>query len=891
MRRIAVLVLIFGRVAAAHTAELTADRLTASFDVRPHAVSGPGARLTLADAAALGPMRLVFEIEDGRSGAALDAASGELGAGLTVRQDVSVLEVGEDRALRWRLSFANAGAEQRWLLVRAVIEAESTGPFGFWNGNADYTPAPPRVPPMPPDQCTPLVALSGAGGGLAWGLEPDALMSCYQGAAEPGADGRWRFWFACKLVIDPGQTVELPLVLFGCPATFGYLDAFERYHDLFPAVFALAGRGVDPRATGAGCDYVGWHQGSPELVRRVGGSWDWCMRSWQLPGNWANRPELWREEFGSLERWREIWAEKAGHMATCDFAGMYYIWPDWTDEDLAAERWPEALVDDPLAPRTAWQVKTLACLTFPAGNAYAEQMHADLREVLSRELYAGFGLDSAGSDGRARGPGAQASPGRAWDENGVYCRVNAGTARLMDFIHTLEAPGGYRAACVPNGGDWMVLSRADAILIETSPTQIERHWVDRLNSGEKVMSWWDQFDLSYFVDTDATAPEELRRSIAAMARFIRLRSLQLGGVPMYRQTSGIASIMDDLPEISRIVQAGWQPVPAMKGDADLWFARYGDADAGRSYLIACNPESEPISGPIEVFGEYLGEGGWLLADLSGAALAQTVAGSRTTLDASVPPAMERVFVPVARLNGAGTVAAEVSIDDRLAALTVRIELREVAGTVGVVPLALDGYAPPTLRWNGRDIRSTRLATEPFTAEEPGVLEIVLRSRWFQSDAQALLDFPFIRDGQPACSIVIPEDAMEDEQYAAFRVQEYFRFWYSQPDRDGKPMVEGPMIPIVRGIAPGPQIVLKRDLDLHQFEAEPMPIRVEGDTLTIEHDLGAATRAVYALLGVLDRAHPFRGATPVKFEDERELALYEKAGALGTVIDDREELGM
>ncbi len=872
-------------------AQCMVDALTAEF------TDAPGARLDLADEV---PMRLAFEVVDGKTGEALDARSGDLRDGLTVAQQPRV----SDTVIHWTLSFENAGDEQRWLEVRAVIRPEGGGPLGFWNGHADYSPAPAQVPPFPARECTPLVALTGENAGLAWGLEPHALMSWYEGAGDRDDDGR-RFWFGCRIVIDPDQTLELPLVLFSYPATFGYLDAFERYHDLFPMSFGIGANAVDPRATGAGCDYVGWHKGSPELVRRVGGSWDWCMRSWRLPGNWANREELWREDFGDYDRWRERWTEKAEHMARCDFAGMYYIWPAWTDEDLAAERWPDALVNDPLAPRTTWEHTTMAHLTFPANNAYAEHTREHLREILAGGKYHGFGLDSAGSDGRARGPGAQASPGRAWDDGGVYCRVNVGMAQLMDAIHQMEAQDGYRAACVPNGGDWMIFARADSILIEHSPIDRENEWVARLNAGEKVLNWWDQFDIHYFVDWESGEREELRHAIAGMARLMRLRSLQLGGVPMYRQASGIVSTMEDLPEIAEIVRAGWQPVPAMKGDDRLWLSRYGDGQGPGSaneprYLVVANPETEQINGPIVVFTEYLGSGGHLLVDAHGYAVTQHVDGRRTTIDARIPPAWERVYTPVAWISDDARLHATVGLAGELHERVLQVTVHSAETPCDIRPIAPEGYqAPPIGYWHhaARPDGPGEETSWPFRIEEPGMLEVRMPSEWFGSPAREILDFPFVEEAQPACTIVIPEDATSDEEYAAFRIQEYFRFWYSEPNRDGEPTLEYiPIIPIVPGEAEGPRVILKRSQPGGGPQQVPPPwqaaIRLEGDDLVVEYlraDL--AKQAVYELLRLLDRKYRFHGATPEKFEHERELAVYERAGLVNQVLDDREELGM
>jgi len=384
------------------------------------------------------------------------------------------------------------------------------------------------------------------------------------------------------------------------------------------------------------------------------------------------------------------------------------------------------------------------------------------------------------------------------------------------------------------------------------------------------------------VTSSSAPPEQLRQEIAGMARFMRLRSLQLGGVPMYRQASGIASTMEDLPEIAEIVRVGWQPVPAMKADRRLWLSRYGDGNAGEVRLVACNPESEEIATDVEVFGEYIGNGGWLLADETGQPLSQRVIGQRTEAEVTVPPAWQTILRPVAMVSADAQFSATVSFEGDIHERVLRIAIAEVAAPFEIAPL-------DTQDWRAQ------LRREPIRVSEPGVVEVRQFSNAFASPAEEILSFPFIEEGEPACSIVIPEDPTDEEEYAAFRVQEYFRFIGSQPDRDGKPTVEGPMIPIVRGEADGRRVVLTTPpLDqVRANEPPPSSIRIEGGDLLVEYSPFAASpsAAVYRLLGLLDREHPFHGATPVKFEDEREMGIYERAGLIDAVLHDREELGM
>ncbi|MCD6359650.1 MAG: hypothetical protein J7M38_02225 [Armatimonadetes bacterium] len=849
---------------------------------------------SLTDAGCFGALALSVEVTDGKSGRALDV--GDLGGGLRLSQQVEPVfdeETEECVRLRWLLRFDNtAGAQQRWLMVRVVVTPDTDAVASFWNGEYDYHPCTADVLTGDFRYDIPLVALYGGDAGLAWGIEPDVLLSYFEGGAD-FTDGR-RFWFGCKLVMDAGATEALPLTVFGFRPVFGYLDAFERYDDLFPEVFAVDGRACDPRCTGPGCDYTAWHKGSPELVRRFRGTWDWCMRGFQVAGNWARRRELWRGSDKQWDSFNRYIAEREENLRRCRVAGMRYFAPTWTDVDLAAERWPDARCMDP-SVNTIWKkcLTTDCHMTFPARNSYFDYMKRDLADIMASGAYAGFGLDCGATDGKFRGEGAQLSPGRAWDEQGVYVRLALGTAQLMDFIHTLDASAG-KAGVVPNNGDYSVLARADAVLIEHSPTRLEGNWNKRLMAGEKVMSWWDDFDLWTLTDYEGGERERLRRDVAAMARFIRLRSYQMGGVPMYRQAAGIRSQVEALARLARVVTAGWQPVPAMIGDERLMPARYGDTPwwyGGVTYLVAGNPTAEAVAGDIEVFGEYLGGSGFLIADDTGRPLAQTVKGMRTTLHTTVPAAWESVFLPCAEVLD-GDLDATVSVTDDLSRVVVRVEVSRVKGKAAVRPFPPPGCRVGPGTWRGRPLSQSAGVHEPWQViiSRPGVLEATFIRPGFACTRDDLLDFQFVRDDRPACSIVIPPDAVEDERYAAFRLQEYFRFLHAQPDYEGKPTVEGDLlIPIVSERPDGPCVIIER-ADL-QAGCPTAVVAVEGGDLHIrvEHALtgddSAATEAVLTVLDVLDARYIYRSRCTTSFESDRERAVYERAGLVGEFFDD------
>ncbi len=840
------------------------ERLQVSVDD----VHGGVVRLT-SDPEYFGDLKLTVEITDGATGEVFPTGQEDLGDGLQLVQRLEPVrdpETGELTRLTLGLAFMNPrGAPQRWLMVRVIATPATNAVASFWNGEFDYTRCTADVLTRDMRYAIPLVALYGPGGGLAWGIEADQLVSYFEGGAS--FDGERQFWFGYKVVVD------------GEP-TFGYLDAFERHHDLFPEIFSIHGRQCDFRCTGPGADYKAWGTGSPELTRRFRGTWDWCMRGFIHAGNWANRRELWRDSEKSYQSFAKSVTRREENLRTCRTAGMRYFAPTWTDVDLAAERWPDSRVFNPNV-NTVWEkcLTTDCHMTFPASNAYFDSMKKDLEEIM--------------------GDGSLSSVGRAWDDEGVYVRVPMGTAQLMDYIHTLDAPVG-KAGVTPNNGDYAVLARADAVLIEHSPTRLVENWNKRLMAGEKVMSWWDDFDLWSYTDYENGERDRLRADLAAMARFIRLRSYQLGGVPMYRQASGIRSQVEALPRIARVVSAGWQPVPAMKGDGDLWFARYGSAPpkgqfiylpggGDTTWLVAGNPAAEAAASDIEVHSKYLGYTGVLLADDTGAPLRQTATGGITTLHATVPAAWERVFYPCLRLSEGTDITATVKVEDNLRERIFRVTVHEVRtpGEVSAVARP-DWFGGGRVRWQGQQLpnksETVWYVPWPHPIDRPGVLEFDFGSAWFHATRDALLDFDFVSDGEPACTIVVPEDANADEDYAAFRLQEYFRFWTRE--------VEGAEValPIAHGEVEGRRVLIGRATGAGSLKvAYPGHISVVDEALLVWSDTADPVPAMLKLLDVLDTKYGYYGVCPESFESDREQSVYERAELVGEAFDDTQYL--
>jgi hypothetical protein len=428
---------------------------------------------------------------------------------------------------------------------------------------------------------------------------------------------------------------------------------------------------------------------------------------------------------------------------------------------------------------------------------------------------------------------------------------------MMDYTRNLER-NGTKMALVANPSGLVrsfEVARADAAMYERPPyLNLDFLKAHRLALGHKPLAWWDDWGLSEMLRWEEMSGEEIRQAYLGARDYVLLSSLAYGGAPTYRMAVGTPKLIRWLKPLRRILRAGWQPVTGVLPTKEtLWPARYGTGLG--AYVTIGNQSRENFKGQIQIENDVLGSENYLFAAHDGRALRQSVSGRITTIDVEIAAHEPLVLQAVARLapDARGVATLSWRSDGAHGAVTV------------------DGALSP-------------LGVLPPHGEDAEAKVVHSKNQWtwsspiFATDFEKLRAFSFFDDSGATSTIVLPQNAAPDEEWAAMRLQEYFNFW----GRKGLTPARKIEIPIVRGDAPenGNLIFVGGE------NKNAAPVKLQGTRLTIAGKTPAQTRAAtLAFLDALDEKYFYVGQFPVSGEDAKgESAALKKAGIAGGILD-------
>lgn len=820
--------------------------------------------------------RAALRLTDGRTGAALplgvprregDPAAPTLAWGPEPELAVHLAVRAVGRCLVWEVTCRNRGTTQRWLEVGPSLVLSRPPQAHWFDGWDDFgLPEGDRQSDRVGGNL-PLTAVWDADVCVAVGLEPTQLVSYFRHGIATAAENGVALSCMVRCVVDPGASEVLRFVLLAAPGEWGKYEALEAYYDSFPACFRPH-PDLDPRASLGSSQYRTWPAGpwSPEICRRLYAGWDWCYAPFRRTGDIVGREELWDytpvRPFGtrpSQPRTTYLdWRRQAftDGEERCRVAMMFYIPAQvWCEEQLARERYPDALVTDPRAKTyfsTPWVTgHDNELLVFPYGTSFGEQTRKDLADVAAELRLSGFAFDTAGGVARYTGPALPTLQGRAWDPAlGVYCSELVAVARLMDFVHSLRREG--RAlAVVANpmaDGSYASCVHCDSAMLERNPWQHSRTEADRLRwkLGRKTMVWWEGYDIGDFVDLATVTPAQLATVYEGLADFTLLQSLRVGAVPTPNFTQGVARLVRWLPTIVDCVQTGWEPVTAVQVGEPAWASRYGRGLETR--LALAHETGQAVSVEAVVQNARLSPGTLLFTYHDGAVLRNRATPGTTVIALDLPVRTPVVLRAAIEVEPRGAVhTADVSLREGVAQARLEATLSG-QGEAAVRIRAPAGMIPRQASADGRPVPFTvagDVAEIRLRLAERSALAVDCASDLFQLPDEDLLGFPFAIDGRAGCAIVVSPGSAPTARREAGRLQEYFRYWYGRAVQPPTAL----LIPIQEDPGIGATVFVRT------APGSNAAVRREGANLIVEAPTGAAlATGMDRLLRALDRRY-------------------------------------
>ena len=461
--------------------------------------------------------------------------------------------------------------------------------------------------------------------GVALGVAPDRPLSYYAGGLQPSSSPRESFYYAVKLVIDPGRTEQCTFVAFGFDPTYGYRKAIDIYQRHFASTFRMRD-GLDPRVrlpgTGTYLGFhaqvaqYGWQDLWREFCRRYYIGWTWLYAPFQRCGDfWPGADTFdvkhWSRPKPDSPKTFEEFQQKLveGNRAVRGGCAIgYYVIPEKCEKKLAQTAYADSQVVTTDGRKryggavTGWPLATM----FPMKNSFGQNCEREFQQILQHAHADGIAFDNALTFYMHTGGGTMDCAGRAFTGDSVYVVNHLAYKYQMDRVRStpFRTPDGFRPAVFSNGAYSIFAAQAtDAGLIEYHPYPPSRTpgrfaALRYLLGPEKpiVFKVHGRQTPQLILNRQPSAPEEIDVQMN-----LRLHSLlalfRWGAYPRMREALGTADMIDALPVLVELHRAGWQPTNAVRGGEGLWIERFGSGT--NTHLVIINPMEKPFVGTLQ----------------------------------------------------------------------------------------------------------------------------------------------------------------------------------------------------------------------------------------------------------------------------------------------------
>ncbi len=502
--------------------------------------------------------------------------------------------------------------------------------------------------------------------GLALGIEPHQYLSYYSSGIEDN-----NFYYTTKVVIDSHQEEKITFILYQFLPDYGWRSSLDRYYRIYPDCFNPR-EGLDSRLTGIGVggDFLRfcqtgnlWNKSS----RRIGASWTWSYAPFHRTGNWYPEKRNWNKKIMagwmggteetekkypgryqrkpllsnlSLKEFRHL-VKKGYRIANKSTAVMSYIIPQLCEENLARREFPDSIWEryqgkehrsgDPGVLANGEK----ALKMYAYGNKFGNYTKRMIQKILSAFKPAGIAFDNTEGVTTHFGGGIKKSPGRSFTEKRVYVTQGIAYAKLMESVRNYRK--GKYAVASNTPGTYLTCRFSDVAIIESWHNPV---WALNLRNmmGKKPIVWWG-------------GPKE-KKDVKDYILFC----LRTGGFPngswLGSSIGGKALVEDPfvakaIPIIHNLARAGWQPIPALKGDKRLFLERFGEGSQTLFSII--NPTRDNIKSVVTVDNHYL-DGNYLFREYSGKRIKQTISKKETKLYLNLSPKTAIVLKTIGKVK-------------------------------------------------------------------------------------------------------------------------------------------------------------------------------------------------------------------------------------------------
>ena len=848
--------------------------------------------VTVADAKTKAPLAFTAASGWKREKDGISFRTGDTANTLAMIQRITVLQ----NSLEWKVGMENKSDVRQQPAVTLGVLFPTPKEWAYWDGQYlhenllnDFERKDPAFP---------MACVYAEGWGFSMGLTPLHLLDPVSGVGKESETNKAFHYTAAPSLPGKGKA-SVTFVVYTFKPDYGFRCALQRYYDLYPEVFSPR-PGIDPRLQQAG-NCIGGAVGpevygrqelvddAQEVGRRFFCNWAWTFPNSTLctpVGNYYGHADKWPDWYPpreqQLKQKVEMYARGKDEVAMC-----HYVWLPGAESELMEKYYPDAIAKDntgkPVIGFTSklggdagtghlivnYSVKQYFIDGKP--NKLAEDTMADMKLLIKELKLPGFAFDTCGG---------------------------VDQAIFADFLYGLTNDQGYRLSVVGNSpGCYYNAFRMDFCLLEHTPHGDEDSysWPSRYLLGRKPAVFLWSYKICDVVDNLRTmSADEIREAYRGLRDYAILSGLQKGHVPPWATAMGMPKMYRYLPIMQELGHAGWEPALAMKlqpADEELWLSRYGQG--ARSFLCIGNPTVDNKATTVMIDNPYLGDYRYLFATYEGASINQTIKGKDTIIKTVVPSRVPVILKSWIGIKPQGEVSGSVNVAPGLNASGITADLVcsqsfstpfviRVPEDVRIASITLNGARMTPRRPGQTGFNTSRLAEEEWTftgALKKGTNRLAMSytSTVFASSEPEISSFPFVRDAKPACVIALGDPANADQQYVAWMIQNYFRFFYQKTENQ---KVLLPVKPLAEADT-GANVVVEIK------SGAVAGVRKDGETLRISATTGAqAKELTRKLLRVLDRKYVWIGkfGETYYFEPDYWNKVITEKGLMGTIID-------